>query len=535
MPWLGWILLVLLALLLRWPLLGRSIWFDEACMSQQRLGTTEQTLAVVAIDIHPPLFVVFMHLWNRLFGDRELVLRLPALLTGLASLPALLWVGRLLSDEPAAWFAVLLLSLSPVHIWYSAEARLYAPMVLLTLLLFGSTVRLARSSTPVPTRWWWLHWALVGTSLLLHYYLAVILAVLGALAPGIARGWTRASRSLMLGHGLGLLALGGFVYAKQRLGYFETSQDYLRALDLAEFGKFVIDWCWTGHVLLAGDSWGEVAAARCLQGLGALLLGVGLWRVWSQRRHQPLAWLLPVGLLAIPLFLWCAARLGLGSTYIERACLPSLPFVFLLAGHGLMGLPPRARRVVFAAVLALLSFTLVAFYQRYDSAWTVYKPNSDWRSAAAYLSAEIDAGAAGRPVFTSTPNARPLSYYDTRIQDVKNLTPGADPERLGAAISAHVGAWLGSTAVAAARTLAAQQQALLDGAALRIYRSAGDPAALDLQHRMKDDICYLVRDQWHPSPLVDHTLEDLLAHPRVQRLEHRHFSGIDVYKVRIAP
>ena len=77
-----WVLLAVTATaaLLRMPLLGRPVWFDEACMSDQRIGTTAQWLATLYVDIHPPLFVSFMHFWNGWFGDEALTMRLPALL-----------------------------------------------------------------------------------------------------------------------------------------------------------------------------------------------------------------------------------------------------------------------------------------------------------------------------------------------------------------------------------------------------------------------------------------------------------------------
>ena len=79
--------LVLVAFLLRLPLLDRSVWFDEACMSDQRIGTSAQLLATLYTDIHPPLFVLFMHYWNSLFGDGEVAMRIPAMISGLLCIP----------------------------------------------------------------------------------------------------------------------------------------------------------------------------------------------------------------------------------------------------------------------------------------------------------------------------------------------------------------------------------------------------------------------------------------------------------------
>jgi 4-amino-4-deoxy-L-arabinose transferase-like glycosyltransferase len=527
---------LVLGLVLRLPLLGRSVWFDEACMSNQRIGTWEQLLATIYVDIHPPLYITFMHFWNGVFGDGEVSMRLPPLLTGLAAIPLMFWAGRPFVGDTGSLWGALLLALSPVHVWYSAEARLYAPMVFCTLVAVGTFVRLATGRTARARLWWTVHVVNLAVMLALHYYLAVYVVVLAVLAPVAARGWTRSARTLVLVHGVGILLLGAFVLGKRALGEFETAQDYMRALTVPELWKFVFDWCWTGHTLLAVGSRLDDAAAYAQEALGIVLIGAGLWQLARLRRDNPLGLFVPVLLLAIPALLFSVSLFGLGKTYIERSCLPALPFVFLLAGAGLTSLPRRSYLPVCGGVLLLGTASLIAFFRHAETEWTVYKPHFDWRGAAAYLSAEIDAGAAGRPVFTSTPNARPLSYYDVRIQDVKSLAAPMKPEEIGEKVRRRLGDSIGNYAERTFRAFAAHNEGLLNDAALRIYPSAGDPAQMDLKARMRDDVCYLVRDEWHPNPAVDHTIEDLVKpHPRVTVLDKKVFVGITVYKVRIAP
>jgi 4-amino-4-deoxy-L-arabinose transferase-like glycosyltransferase len=527
-------LLVGLAVLLRLPLMGRSIWFDEACMSDQRLGSWAQLLATLYVDIHPPLYVAFMHVWNGCFGDSEWSLRLPPLLCGIASIPLVYWTGHRLVGRTAALWAAALLTLSPVHVWYSTEARLYAPMLTSTLLAVGTCDRLLDPDHPRTHRLWWLHALNLAVLLTLHYYLAVYVTLLAAMAP-LLRGFSPAARRLTLWHGVGILLLGALVVAKRTLGEFETSQDYLRAMTFGELYAFVFDWCWTGHTLHAAQTAIDDAAQTAGELLGVVLVAAGLVGVWRARRGQPAGPLVPACLLAIPVFLLLAGAVGLDRTYTERSALPSLPFVLLLAGKGLSVLPLLFARWFGVATLALATAALVALYLHHADRWTVYKPNADWRAATAYLSAEIDRGGGGRPVFTPTPNPRPLSYYDPRIQDEKNLAPPADPARIGAAVRQRLGAWLGDYAEAVFRDFVAGNAARLRGAAMRVFRTAADPAALRLGDRMRDDVCYLVRDHWHPHVSVDATLEALLRHPRVEPLEQHSFTGITVHKVRIRP
>lgn len=523
-----------IALLVRLPLLGRSLWFDEVCMSSQRIGTFEQLLATLYVDIHPPLFVLFMHGIGRLFGDSELALRLPALFAGLAAIPALWWTGhRLVGDRAARW-ATLLLALSPVHVWYSTEARLYAPMVLLTLLGFGTTERLCDGKHPAG-RWLWpLHLAVVVAMLGLHYYLAVVVVALAAVTPLLTRGFTPASLRILLWHGVLLLLLAGFVFGKQGLGQFETSQDYLRTLTPVELGRFLLRWCWAGNCLAPIGEAVPTSAALVFEGLGGLLLVAGLVAVW-RGIDRPRGSLVVLGMVLLPLFLLVLGWIGYGRTYMERSMIPALPFVLLLAGAGLASLKHLLQRGTGGLAVLLAAASLASLYTHHETHWLVYKPNVDWRSAAAWLGHEIDHGGAGRAVFTPTPNPRPLSYYDPRIQDVKNLSLPLSPEELGSSIQKHFGSAFGEFAEQAFRRFTAHNDALLAKASLRVYRSARDPAQLQLAERSVDDVCYLVRDPWHPHRTVDDTVERLLTNPRVEVLATSTFPGITVHKVRIRP
>ncbi|MBL8753483.1 MAG: glycosyltransferase family 39 protein [Planctomycetes bacterium] len=524
-----------LALALRLPLLGRPLWFDEACMSSQRIGTFEQWLATLYVDIHPPLFVSFMHFWGRVFGDGELALRLPALVAGVAAIPLTHWVGRRLVGPVAAGWATVLLALSPVHVWYSAEARLYTPMVLQTLLLVGTFDRLLDQDQRPRRGLLPLHVANVFAMCFLHYYLAAFVLAFAGLAPVLARGFRPPVRAIVGWHGAALVALGLFVLGKRMLGKFETSQDYLVALDLPRLATFLFDWCWTGHTLSPAGNPFATTVAAVHQGLGALLCGIGTIAIIARRSVWPRGWLALVGLLLLPGFLLATAMYGLDRTFLERSAIPTLPFVFLLAGAGLAFLRGLARMVVGGATLALAVAALVGLAQLHATHWTVYKPNSDWRAAAAWLGKEIDAGGAGRMVFTSTPNPRPLSYYDPRIQDVKNLALPTDPKQLGDSVRKRLGTWLGDFAERTFTTFAAHNRALLEGAALRVHRAVSDPARLSPSPAANDGICYLVQDEWHPHRSVDSSVWDLLDNPKVEVLATGRFPGIQVHKVRIKP
>lgn len=524
---------VLLAAALRAPLLDDPIWFDEACMSSQRIGTFSQLLATLYVDVHPPLFVVGMHAWNRLFGDGEVLLRLPALLAGLASIPLLYWTGHRLVGDAAAKWAALLLALSPVHLWYSVEARLYAPMIACTLLAIGSFDRLLDPAAARP-RWLWpLHLANCAVMLALHYYLAPYVLALLLLAPVAARGWSRPAVRLMAWHAALLLLLAAFVAAKVALGEFATTQDYLRAMTPREAWRWLV-WAWTGNTLAPAATTATTVLAAVHAAGGAVLLLLGSLRLVHERHRLPRGWLVPVGLLLLPLALLALALLGRDRTYTERSMLPALPFVLLMAGSGMAALRGRPRIAAAVVVLGCHAAALAGLFALHATHWTVYKPKGDWRAAAAWLGERIEADGEARLLFTSVPNPRPLSYYDARIQDVRSLTPPIDPDRLARRVAARLGPVAGELAADQLRDFVAHHRRLLDGARLLVHPSRRDPDELVLP-RGGDRRCFLLRDHWHPHVSVDDSIEVLLQHPRVRIRDEAHFDGISVHQVEILP
>jgi hypothetical protein len=524
-------LLVASAALVRLPLLGRPVWFDEACMSDQRLGTASQLLASLYAEIHPPLYLCFMHCWNRVWGDSEVSMRAPALLAGLACVPLIWWTGKRLVGERPALFAAALLALSPVHVWYCAEARLYTPMIACTLLAFGCVDRLTSPTCARPRLLWSLHAANLAVMLAMHYYLSVVVVALAALAPMLQRGARGRAARLMVLHGVGVLLLGAFVLIKSRLARFDTGQGYLRALDLPELARFLFDWLWTGETLKRHEGPALHVAGDVAHWLAAGLMALGLVAVLLRARRRPRGLLAPVGLLLLPGFLMACAWLGLGNTYIERSMIPALPFALLLASAGVFQLPGALRAVAAGLALTVTAAALVALYLGFDTKWTVYKPHPDWRSAAAYFDAELEAGAAGAPVFTSMPNPRSLSYYDDRIQDAKNLAVEVSPRDVALRVERYLGPLAAELAYRTYRDFADHNARLLAQAQLVVRRCAPTPEQLELPAGY-DGAFYVVRNRWHPDVREDDSVERLVAHPGVEVLHKEQLDGVTIYKVR---
>jgi mannosyltransferase len=127
--------LTLLAAGLRlWGLGKQPLWEDEAQTYWIALRPPAEIPGTLAHDCSPPLFYFVTHTAIKVLGGTERAVRLPSALLGIAAVPLVAAVARGLGGS--RWLGIaagLLLATSPLHIWHSQEARMYALLVLLAL------------------------------------------------------------------------------------------------------------------------------------------------------------------------------------------------------------------------------------------------------------------------------------------------------------------------------------------------------------------------------------------------------------------
>ncbi len=96
-----------------------SVWFGQMDLA----AGTERT----ASDIHPPLYFWLFHVWIRLTGTSEFAIRSFSVFLGLITTAvAYVLTLRLSRRRLAASIALVLITLSPYHITWSQDARMYA-------------------------------------------------------------------------------------------------------------------------------------------------------------------------------------------------------------------------------------------------------------------------------------------------------------------------------------------------------------------------------------------------------------------------
>lgn len=177
-PSLVWLGLLLLGFGLRvYQLPAQSLWYDEG-VSWYLTGKSLPALTVwTADDIQPPLYYYLLWGWTRLAGTSEYALRFPSVFFGMISVP-LLWVtARQLLGKRASWLASLLLALSPLHVYYAQEARMYTLLTFLGLLSSYLLLRLLKNQSPnLQSSLTWAYVLSAVAALYTHYFAFFLLA-----------------------------------------------------------------------------------------------------------------------------------------------------------------------------------------------------------------------------------------------------------------------------------------------------------------------------------------------------------------------
>ncbi len=126
--------ILLLGAVLRIYNLGAvSLWFDEALDMVNLNDAISGKVVTYKNACFSALPVFFNYFWRKL-GSSEFLLRLPAAIFGVFSIAVVYFLGKMFFNKKTGLFGALLFAISPLHIYYSQELRMYSGLVLLILL-----------------------------------------------------------------------------------------------------------------------------------------------------------------------------------------------------------------------------------------------------------------------------------------------------------------------------------------------------------------------------------------------------------------
>jgi len=303
-PWLILGGTTLVALVLRVIGLNKCLWFDEiyflVVTVRHPMG---EILTVFTGDTQHPLYSVMARLCLVLFGEEPWSLRLPAVLFGVASVPALYLLAAKVTSRAEALVAAAFLAVSYHHIWFSQNARGYTMLAFFAIVSALFLLEGIRSQRMGP----FIAYA-VAVSLGIYTHITMVFLVAAHFL--IAAGWLIAEVRKGKGPVRWQLPVVGFALAgvlaaamyapimTQVLHFFAHHPSSMKAVSTPR---------WAIGETLRGLSLG-LGTTGVLLGAAVVVLS-GMWSYWKESRLVFALFVLPVVVTAM------GAVAGRGTMY----------------------------------------------------------------------------------------------------------------------------------------------------------------------------------------------------------------------------
>jgi len=362
-----------LACLLRfYQLASESLWFDEALsalFATQPFGLSVRSMMEEGLH-HSPLFYVLLRPFTA-GGFSEFSLRLLPALLGVVSIPLLAQLGRLFASPRAGILAAYLLTISPFHVWYSRETRMYS---LVFLAAAGATYFFGKCVFERPALRYWLALAFfTAIGFNTHHFAFFIPLVQFVYILVTFRDSHRLLRAWVGAELLAALSLIPWLLVILDWGHFYGSSA-APGYRLTMIDPFAT--VWNFSIGYTGEVTALVAVAV------GLFLAVLVAALRTFTRPKLLVW---IWLLVPPLII-----IGISfrvSIYMDRYLMVVFPAFLLLVAIGLDGMRRSIlRQLASVAIVGAMLAGLGRVY--YDK--SVYN-RADWRGVGAYLEQSVDA------------------------------------------------------------------------------------------------------------------------------------------------
>lgn len=387
-PFLPLLLLLLLAFGLRlYGLTNQSLWWDELkTWERATLPLNEMFTGLIGIRDQVPFYYWIMRFWTQI-GTEAAVLRLFSVYLGTMSIVLIYKIGRRLYSLETGLLAAFLLAISPFHIWYSQEVRMYALLPALLLLAHLCLLRLLEHN-----RWQlWLGYGLAMTAALYTHYFAFFVVLVHYIFFVLH---LRQIRRQTVSWFITILLVGAafspwaYLVITQTSGYSAAVPDWIHHIQWADLPL-------TLTVFAAGFGLGRISwlAAICAV---TFLVGIGSSLGFMQKAGTAKAALAPQTLHTRLLFIWFVVPLLITflislengllpasgfSVYHDRYLIVVLPPFLLLAALGWQRWRKYSALLVPTLLLITITSGLAWWQQVNNSAYA----RSGWLTAFAQM------------------------------------------------------------------------------------------------------------------------------------------------------
>ncbi len=192
--------IVAAAVLLRlWNLTSISLWHDEAFSALLIKYPWSEMMHRIGLDVHPPMYYIFLRLWSYIFGNSLFSLRGMSVLFGVGSvIISYYFVLYAFKNRKAALLTALFIAVNPFQVQYVTEARMYTMGAFFAIAAGFSLMAALRTQTAyfatktnlvlkakLKKKLLWYYAAFIITGAIIiytHYYLLFTAAALGLYA-----------------------------------------------------------------------------------------------------------------------------------------------------------------------------------------------------------------------------------------------------------------------------------------------------------------------------------------------------------------
>mgnify|MGYP001053484203 CR=1 FL=1 len=359
----------------------QSLWFDEVDVVVRAQRPLDQVLhTFVQQGENGPLYNLMLALWIRVAGISEIAVRFPSAVAGTLAIPLIYLLGRRVAGSTVGLLAAGLLAISPYHVWYSQEAKMYSIVVLLALASTYTFVAALQTNE----RLWWVAYVVV-TSLMFYTHVVTVLVFVAQSLYAVLtyRSWRGREKSwLVAAAALTLPYVPIAIWAAKVVGLTNTQvatwQPPVALWDAIQiFGiKFAI------------NRYNMTQQVRA-ELLYAVLAGIGILAfAWLNRRTH--WWLLFTSLTVVPILgLWLVSIRQ--SVFSDRYGIVALPAYLLLIAVA-VGWMLRQRIAWPLGLLAAFLLIGLAWGPLRDVNRSDTAQKEDWRSAYARIGEQAQPG-----------------------------------------------------------------------------------------------------------------------------------------------
>jgi hypothetical protein len=164
-----------------------SLWHDEAFSALLIHYSWPEMMHRIGLDVHPPMYYIFLRGWSNLFGDSLLALRGLSILFGVGTILATFGLAKsIFQNIRIALIAALFVAINPFQLQYVSEARMYTMGAFFALLAAWFLYKALQPQAGKTAKslshkhaWYYIGFIIASSiSILTHYYLLFTIAAL---------------------------------------------------------------------------------------------------------------------------------------------------------------------------------------------------------------------------------------------------------------------------------------------------------------------------------------------------------------------